>query len=133
MSLDFSVKPIGAPVAAGYVAPTSDAAAKAVATELPASKSVTAIDKPTGTRLDTPNGREHRARTPLPSDMLSHDVVVDRDAASIVYRVVDNRTSAVVRQFPDDAILRRRAYFHALDRSRDVPAPLTAHATDRTA
>ena len=40
---------------------------------------------------------------------------VDRDAASVVYQVVDNRTSLVVKQFPDEAMLRRRAYFRALD------------------
>jgi hypothetical protein len=36
-----------------------------------------------------------------------------------------------MRQFPDEAVLRRRAYFSALDRTRGKPTrPL---ATDRTA
>jgi len=55
----------------------------------------------------------------------------DRDAAAIVYQVVDNRTSLVVRQFPEEAVLRRRAYFHALDLSKEAPTRL--RATDRTA
>jgi hypothetical protein len=35
--------------------------------------------------------------------------------------VVDTRTNAVVAQFPDEAVLRRRAYFHTLDLSKGVP------------
>ena len=48
-------------------------------------------------------------------DSLSRQAYVDSDAASIVYQVVDNRTSLVVKQFPDEAMLRRRAYFRTLD------------------
>ena len=62
---------------------------------------------------------------------LSNQAFFDRDAASIVYQVVDNRTSQVVNQFPDEAVLRRRAYFHALDLAKEAPTRLGA--TDRTA
>ena len=58
-------------------------------------------------------------------------MVIDRDAASIVYQVVDNRTSQVVKQFPEEAVLRRRAYFHTLDLTKDAPTRLLA--TDRKA
>ena len=58
-------------------------------------------------------------------------MIIDRDAASIVYQVVDNRTSQVVKQFPEEAVLRRRAYFHALDLTKDAPTRL--RATDRSA
>jgi len=34
----------------------------------------------------------------------------------------------VVQQFPDEAVLRRRAYFHALDLEKDTPT--RAPATD---
>ena len=53
------------------------------------------------------------------TDNVSHQVVLDRDAASVVYQVVDNRTSLVVKQYPDQAVLRRRAYFRALDLMKD--------------
>ena len=49
----------------------------------------------------------------------------------IVYQVVDTRTSAVVQQFPEEAVLRRRAYFRALDLTNG--APTRALATDRKA
>ena len=42
MSTDFSIKPVGAPVAAPIVQHVSEAAQHAVATELPASQSVSA-------------------------------------------------------------------------------------------
>ena len=61
----------------------------------------------------------------------SRQVVFDRAAASIVYQVVDVRTSVVVQQFPDEAVLRRRAYFHTLDLTKG--APMRALATDRKA
>jgi hypothetical protein len=46
-------------------------------------------------------------------------------------QAASERLSDQVWQFPDEAVLRRRAYFHALDRARGKPTrPL---ATDRTA
>ena len=121
MSTDFSIRPVGAPAAPPVVQLLGDAAHKAVATELPASKSVTAADGSVSVRNDPENA----------SDFVSHQVVIDRAAASIVYQVVDNRTNLVVQQFPDEAVLRRRAYFRALDLTRDTP---TRHiVTDRKA
>ena len=48
---------------------------------------------------------------------MSDQVVIDRVAASII----DGLTNAVARQFPDEAVLRRRAYYHALDRTKGRP------------
>ena len=121
MSTDFSIKPVGAPVATPVALPASEAAARAVATELPAAKSVTAADASVRARAESDAVNVSRSR----------QVVFDRAAASIVYQVVDERTSVVVQQFPDDAVLRRRAYFHTLDLTRDAPTRL--RATDRRA
>jgi hypothetical protein len=110
MSSDFSIKPAGAPVAAPFVQPVPPAADEAIATELPAHQSVAAADASPRVRRDTQSA----------GDNLSHQVILDRDAASVVYQVVDNRTSLVVRQFPDQAVLRRRAYFRALEESKDA-------------
>src|SRR3981189_3629378 len=108
MSTDFSIKPVGAPAATPVVHPSSEAANKAVATELPASQSVTAADASTAVRNDPEAS----------SDYVSHQVVIDRAAASIVYQVVDNKTNLGVQQLPDEAALRRRAYLRALDPNR---------------
>ena len=121
MSTDFSIRPVGTPAATPVVQPSSGAADKAVKTELPAGQSVTASESSVSVRNDPETA----------SDFVSHQVVIDRAAASIVYQVVDNRTNLVVQQFPDEAVLRRRAYFRALDLTRDTP---TRHiVTDRKA
>jgi len=124
MSTDFNIKPVGAPVAAPIVQPISEAAHHAVATELPASQSVAASDA--SVRVDS-----EAVQVSISSASVSNQVVIDRDAGSVVYQVVDNRTSQVVKQFPEEAVLRRRAYFHTLDLTKDAPQRL--RATDRRA
>jgi uncharacterized FlaG/YvyC family protein len=64
------------------------------------------------------------------SGNLSRHVVIDSAAASIVYQVVDERTDTVVRQFPEEALLRRRAYLRALDALKEEHA---RSRQDRTA
>jgi hypothetical protein len=64
-------------------------------------------------------------------DFVSHQAYFDRDARAMVYQVVNDKTEQVVTQYPDDAVLRRRAYFHALDLSRGTPP--RAVPTDRMA
>ena len=128
MSTDFSIKPVGAPVAAQIIQPVSEAAQNAVATELPAPQSITATGAAARVNADS-----HAVSISLSSQSvsLSNQVFVDRDAAAIVYQVVDNRTSQVVKQYPEEAVLRRRAYYHALDLTKDAPTRL--RATDRSA
>ena len=120
MSADFSIRPVGASVAIQAPGPAPDAAKSAVPTELPPDKAVSAPAALPRAANQIPSGN---------SD-LSHQVMIDRAAAEIVYRVVDNRTSLVVRQFPDDAKLRARAYLRAQDEARQER---TAARTDRTA
>jgi uncharacterized FlaG/YvyC family protein len=126
MSTDFNIKPVGAPVAAPVVQHVSEAAHHAVATQLPPSQSVSAADAGTRANIDS-----DAVRVSISNASVSNQVVIDRDARAVVYQVVDNRTSQVVRQFPEEAVLRRRAYFHTLDLTRDAPTRLGA--TDRMA
>jgi hypothetical protein len=121
MSTDFSIRPVGAPPATPVVPSSSDAVSNAVATELPSSQSVTAVDGSAGVRNDPQASSEY----------ILHQAFIDQAAASIVYQVVDSRTNAVVSQYPDEAVLRRRAYFHTLDLAKgEATRPL---ATDRKA
>ena len=128
MSTDFNIKPVGAPVAAPIVQHVSEAAQHAVATELPASQSVSAAGS--GARASTDSAAV-RVSISNASASVSNQVVIDRDTRAIVYQVIDTRTSQVVKQFPEEAVLRRRAYFHTLDLTRDAPQRL--RATDRKA
>jgi uncharacterized FlaG/YvyC family protein len=125
MSTDFNIKPVGAPVAAPIVQHVSEAAQHAVATELPASQSVAAVDSARASTDSAP------VRISISNASVSNQVVIDRDARAVVYQVIDTRTSQVVKQFPEEAVLRRRAYFHTLDLTRDAPQRL--RATDRKA
>ena len=128
MSTDFSIKPVGAPVAAPIVQHVSEAAQHAVATELPANQSVAAVDSSARAGTDS---AAVRVSISSASASVSNQVVIDRDARAVVYQVIDTKTSQVVNQFPEEAVLRRRAYFHALDLSKDAPTRL--RATDRQA
>ena len=128
MSTDFNIKPVGAPVAAPIVQHVSEAAQHAVATELPASQSVAAVDSSARASTDS---AAVRVSISSASAAVSNQVVIDRDARAVVYQVIDTRTSQVVKQFPEEAVLRRRAYFHALDLTKDAPTRLSA--TDRKA
>lgn len=125
MSTDFSIKPVGAPVAAPIVQHVSEAVQHAVATDLPASQSVSAVDSSARASTDS------AVRVSISNPAVSNQVVIDRDARAVVYQVVDVKTSQVVKQFPEEAVLRRRAYFHTLDLTRDAPQRL--RATDRKA
>jgi hypothetical protein len=121
MSTDFSIRPVGAPAPSPAIQPVSAAANSAVQTELPASQSVTASDASTATRNDAE----------IVTFDLSHQAYYDRAASSMVYQVVDEKTDEVRDQYPDEAVLRRRAYFHELEMSRDnaqrpIPTDLVA-------
>jgi hypothetical protein len=113
MSTDFSIKPVGAPA--------GQSASNAVATELPAAQAVTAVG--TGVRV--------RSDADAAGADISRQAFVDRAAGSIVYQVVDVRTNLVLQQFPDQAVLRRRAYFRALDQAGRAPTRVLV--TDRMA
>ena len=105
MSTDFSIRPVGAPVAPSFPPVAGDAARSGVPTQLPASQSVTAGEPGGATRNDLPNS----------NGFLSHQAFFDTAAAAVVFQSVNDLTGQVVQQFPDDATLRRRTYFHSLD------------------
>jgi hypothetical protein len=119
MSTDFSIRPVGIPVPAQIVTTSNAAANGAVQTDLPVSQTVAASDTSAAARNDLQS-----------NENISRQVVFNQAAASFVFQVVNDRTDAVVNQFPDEAILRRRAYFHALDLKSEPSRPLT---TDRSA
>ena len=125
MSTDFSIKPVGAPVAAPIVQHASETSQRAVPTELPASQTVSAPETTARLRLDADPVRASLSKP------VSNQVVIDQDARAVVYQVVDNLTGLVVKQFPEEAVLRRRAYFLTLDLTKELPTLLLE--TDRTA
>ncbi|WP_426614909.1 hypothetical protein [Bradyrhizobium sp. McL0616] len=113
MSTDFSIRPVGIPAPAQIVTTSNTAANDAVQTDLPASQTVAAGDAAAPARNDLPS-----------SENVSRQVVFDQAAASFVFQVLNEKTDAVVNQFPDEAMLRRRAYFHAQDLKSEPSRPL---------
>lgn len=121
MGTDFNIRPVGAPVATLLVRPGPDATRTAVPTDLPPDKSVTASDNSSATTTT--------ASYPSTSgDQVAHQVIVDRDAAQIVFQTIDKTTNLVVSQYPEESKLRARAYLRSLD---DAKLEKKALATDR--
>ena len=123
MGTDITIRPAGALVTVAVAVPVNGAAKDAVATELPPSKSVTAASPVAPARIVADSS----------NPTLSRKLIVDFAAASIVYRVVDDRTAQVVAQFPDDSTLRRRAYYRALDILKAEAEHTSGQETDREA
>ena len=123
MSTDFSIRPVGVPAPSPVIAPQTQAASNGVATDLPPSQSVTPADASASVRNDP---------SKLANDPdVNHTAYFDRDAATLVYQAVNSFNGQVIEQYPDDATLRRRAYFHALDLAKS-DQPHSA-STDRNA
>ena len=60
---------------------------------------------------------------------LAHQILHDLDALSVVYRLVTGNADEIVEQHPEKAALRRRAYFHELDRKRSPPRVIPTDVT----
>jgi hypothetical protein len=119
MGTDFNIKPVGGPVAAPVVRPQPEAVRAAVPTELPSPKAVTSQEPTTAARNDPQPGNSDQ----------SYQVVIDRAAATIVYRLVDSSTRLVLQQYPDEARLRSRAYQRALDTAKLNHTPVKISQT----
>jgi hypothetical protein len=111
MSTDFSIRPVGIPTPPPVAQPPTQAASNAVATVLPAGQSVTAAD----------TGGAIRNDGPATNVDVSHQAFYDRTASTMVYEVVNGLTGQVVDQYPDQAVVRRRAYFNSLDLTKGAP------------
>jgi hypothetical protein len=99
-----TITPPGAVQQAFASRPEPAPVAQAVATELPSAKAVTAVN-PAAPTLDSAIGL---------SDPYEYQVLVDPATHDVIYRTVDERSRQVVRQVPDQALLRMRAYARSL-------------------
>ena len=123
MDTGLTIRPTGSVAQASYVRPEAAPVREAVATQLTAAQSVTAAADTTPSRSDVAR------RTVAPPQ--SRDVVLDAQSREVIFRVVDVRSGRVVRQVPDEAIMRLRAYNRALANGK---SPLESDSnTDSTA
>jgi hypothetical protein len=87
--------------------PTHLASAGATATELPAAKAVAPATDATAVRNAAQDNYQRTA-------------VLDPATREVIYRVIDVRSRQVVRQVPEEALLRMRAYARALAAGKSV-------------
>jgi len=95
MDTGITVRPGASVVLADHAAAPA-AAPQPTSTELPPAKTVTPVS----------------ARNDLPAT--TRDVVIDPATREVIFRILDARSRQVLRQVPDEALLRVRAYARAL-------------------
>ena len=122
MSTDFSIKPVGAPVATPVAQPVSDAANNAVATELPASQSVTVADASASVRNDPRRASDLRIASGLSRSRRGLDRLSGRQQ--------QHRSGGAAVSGRRD-VAAARLFSHA--RSDQGPRPRGLLATDRKA
>ncbi len=84
--------------------------AQAVATDLSPAKTVTAAN----TALAAQNN----------PDQYQHTVLLDPATQELIFRTIDVRSRQIVRQVPEEALLRMQAYAHALAEGKSTNAAL---------
>lgn len=104
MDTAITIKATAIVAGAALSRPDSAPVRQAVPTELAAPKAVTAA---------VDSARPHSA-TFQHQPALTREVIIDAQTREVIFRVVDERSRRVVRQVPDQALLRLRAYNEAL-------------------
>jgi hypothetical protein len=102
MDAGLAVKPVVSVVASDLAKPVV-AVSTAAPTELPVAKTVSPAADSVALRNDQ-----------FLTNPTTRDVVIDPASREVIYRVLDARSRQVVRQVPDEALLRMRAYTRAL-------------------
>jgi hypothetical protein len=115
MDTGLSIRPITSVAQTGVARPEPVPVRDAVATDLAPSQSVTAAVDSTAARNDPAQNN--------PDSPLSREIVIDAQSREVIFRVIDERSGRVVRQVPEEALLRLKAYVRSLtedDRKGDV-------------
>jgi uncharacterized FlaG/YvyC family protein len=87
-------------------------ATRAVSTELPKDQVVRSAGQADAVKVDVrqDRAREQQARERLLQEFIQNRAVLDPRTREVVYQAVNSRTGEIVRQFPDEAILKLRDY-----------------------
>jgi uncharacterized FlaG/YvyC family protein len=102
-----------APIVA-YSAPQradSLAASGAVRTELPPEASVQQVAETEAVRFEPSDSSKDRAALDAAlRDLIDRRIVIEPKTREVVYQTIDRESGEVIRQLPDQAMLRMRAY-----------------------
>jgi len=104
MDTGLAVRPTQSTAQASVVRPEPAPVQQAVATQLAPAQTVTAANDAQSSRHDT----EQTAQ-----DAHVRKIVLDAHSREVIYQVLDAGSGRVVRQVPDEAMLRLRAYTRA--------------------
>jgi flagellar protein FlaG len=89
----------------------SPVASGAVQTELAPEASVQQVPEAAAVRFEPSNGAQARAALDAAiRDLVERHIEIDPKTREIVYQTVDKESGEVIRQVPDQALLRLRAY-----------------------
>jgi len=119
MDTGLSIRPTSGVTETAYARPEPAPVRQAVATELAPSQSVTATAEAAAARNDA--ARDALAAQP------THDILIDPATREVIYRLVDVRSGRVVRQVPDQALLRMKVYTRAIANG-ETPSEAVAKA-----
>lgn len=104
-------RPASAPPPASPQRVEAPAQAGAARTDLPPERSAQQSDAVEAVRFEPSKGVEARAALEAAvQDVIQRNVVIDPKSREIVFQSVDRRTGEVVRQVPEEALLKLRAY-----------------------
>jgi hypothetical protein len=103
MDTGLAIRPTATATQPSIVRPEAAPVREAVATDLAPAQSVTAAANANAPRHDP---------TPAP-DARVRKIVLDAHSREVIFQVLDADSGRVVRQIPDEALLRLRAYARA--------------------
>jgi flagellar protein FlaG len=107
------------------------ASAGAVKTELAPEASVQQVPEAAAVRFDPSNGAQARAALDAAiRDLVERHIEIDPKTREVVYQTVDKESGEVIRQVPDQALLRLRAYAREM---REMSAGTRSTRLERSA
>jgi hypothetical protein len=109
MDAGLTTKPVVGAAVTDHARPAAASVQTGVPTDLPEAKAIVPAADASATGNNAPRLNNSSA------DYTTHDVTIDAQTREVIYRVIDTRTRQVIRQVPDEALLRSRAYSKAIE------------------
>ncbi len=104
MDTGLAVRPTSGATPTNIARPDAAPVRQAVATDLAPAQSVTASTNANAARHDAQSAQDSNVRK----------IILDAHSREVIFQVVNANSGRVVRQIPDEAILRLRAYTRAI-------------------
>jgi flagellar protein FlaG len=108
MDTGLAVRPTTGATQTNIARPDPAPVREAVATDLAAAQSVTASANANAARHDAQSAQESNVRK----------IILDAHSREVIFQVVNAESGRVIRQIPDEAMLRLRAYTRAIAQGR---------------